>query len=225
VTARPALALLFLAACTHPSPAVTEQPDGVDGGGAVGDAGAETPDPAPVTPAPDASAIDLPADGGIAALLSGAVPAASLPEVATEPGQGLDHELRRRLTTREVVAGDDEARKAFGEEVSVSVAVKTMSATRPMADAERVAASLRPRLRACYRQGLTVDPAMAGSLVIAVKVGANGDVEDARAAQNVGLSPAVAACIARGYKNATFDPPAGGAGATLSVTLTFASGS
>jgi hypothetical protein len=222
VTVRPALALLFLAACTPHPPAVADTGNAADGSGV--DAGSSLPESAPPsTPpsaTPDASTIDLAADGGLAALLSGAVPAARLPEVATEPGQQLDRLLRERLTTREGTDPDSPA--AAGAETNVVVTVNGVSASSPVNDAERVVASLRPRARACYRTGMTSDPKMAGKLVVEARIGASGDVGDTRVVQNLGLSPQVAGCVARGYKNATFDPPAGGAGSTLTVTLTFA---
>ena len=209
---RAAIALLFLAACTPHAAAIADTDNAADGSAA--DAGSPLLESAPATAAPDASAIDLAADGGLAAILSGAVPAARLAEVSTDPGQPLDPDLRERLTTR--AAGADDA---------VHVTVKGVSATSPMADAERVVAALRPQARACYRLGLQNDPTLAGKLVIAAQIGSSGAVGDARIAQNVGLSPEVARCVARGYENATFAPPAGPAGATLTVTLTFASGS
>ncbi len=122
-----------------------------------------------MTATPDAAAIDLAADGGIAALLSGAVPAARLPEVATEPGEPLDRVLRERLTTREVL--DDGTLAAFGDEGSMTVTVNGVSATSPVHDADRVVARLRPRARACYRTGVTNDPTMAGKLVVGLKIG------------------------------------------------------
>ena len=94
------------------------------------------------------------------------------------------------------------------------------SATVPVANAERVVASLRPGFRACYNTGLQQDPGMAGSVTITVKIGPNGEVSSADATSNNGLSDSVVKCIARKLKNAQFDPP-GGSGSTLNVPVKF----
>ena len=94
------------------------------------------------------------------------------------------------------------------------------SATVPVANAERVVASLRPGFRQCYNTGLQQDPGMAGSVTITVKIGPNGEVSSADATSNNGLSDSVVRCIARKLKNAQFDPP-GGSGSTLNVPVKF----
>jgi len=94
------------------------------------------------------------------------------------------------------------------------------SATVPISDADRVIAGLRARFRSCYQQGLNSDPSMAGKVLISAKVGPNGEVSSADVAQNTGLSPTVASCIAGVVKRATFSAPGGG-GSTLQIPVTF----
>ncbi len=74
---------------------------------------------------------------------------------------------------------------------------------------DRVVASLRARLRACANNGLKQDPTMQGKLVISASIPANGEVTTTSIAQNAGLSEAVAQCMSRGVRNASF--PAGAA--------------
>lgn len=94
------------------------------------------------------------------------------------------------------------------------------TASVPISDADRVIAGLRPRFRQCYQTGLNSDPSMSGKVVISAKVGPNGEVSTASVAENTGLSPAVASCIANVVRRAQFSPPGGG-GSTLNVPVTF----
>jgi len=94
------------------------------------------------------------------------------------------------------------------------------TATVPISDADRVVAGLRARFRNCYQTGLNSDPSMSGKVIIAAKVGPNGEVNSADIAQNTGLSPGVAQCIAGVVKRATFSAPGGG-GSTLQIPVTF----
>ena len=94
------------------------------------------------------------------------------------------------------------------------------TATVPISDADRVVAGLRARFRNCYQTGLNSDPGMSGKVVISARVGPNGEVAGADVAQNTGLSPSVAACIAGVVKRATFSAPGGG-GSTLQIPVTF----
>lgn len=94
------------------------------------------------------------------------------------------------------------------------------TATVPISDADRVIAGLRGRFRNCYQTGLNSDPSMSGKVVIAARVGPNGEVQSADVASNSGLSPSVASCIAGVVKRATFSAPGGG-GSTLNIPVTF----
>jgi len=94
------------------------------------------------------------------------------------------------------------------------------TATVPISDADRVVAGLRGRFRSCYQTGINTDPGMEGKVIISAKVGPNGEVTSADIAQNTGLSPSVASCIAGVVKRATFSAPGGG-GSTLSIPVTF----
>lgn len=94
------------------------------------------------------------------------------------------------------------------------------SATVPIANGDRVVAGLRPRFRQCYQQGLNVDPMMSGKIVLRARVAPNGEVSSADVMSNTGMSPVVAACVARVLKQPQFEPPGGG-GSTLNVPITF----
>jgi outer membrane biosynthesis protein TonB len=61
---------------------------------------------------------------------------------------------------------------------------------------------------------------MSGKVIISARVGPNGEVTGADVAQNTGLSPGVASCIAGVVRRATFSAPGGG-GSTLSIPVTF----
>ena len=114
---------------------------------------------------------------------------------------------------------------AAGKETAVAgptgvAQVGGSTATVPISDADRVVAGLRGRFRSCYQTGLNSDPSMSGKVIISAKVGPNGEVSSADVAQNTGLSPGVASCIAGVVRRATFSAPGGG-GSTLSIPVTF----
>jgi hypothetical protein len=93
----------------------------------------------------------------------------------------------------------------------------------PISNADSVVASLRPKFRLCYQQGLQADPSMAGKVVISAKVDPNGSVVSADVGSGTGLSTAVTTCLAGVVKDATFSPP-GGTGSTLQIPITFEPG-
>jgi len=82
-----------------------------------------------------------------------------------------------------------------------------------------VIAGLKGRFKVCYQKGLASDSTMSGKVVIAAKIGPNGEVISADVASNVGLSPEVGACIAGAVKRAQLDPQTGTT--SLSVPVSF----
>jgi len=98
--------------------------------------------------------------------------------------------------------------------------VGSTSATVAVANADRVVAGLRPGFRACYNQGLNSDPGMSGKVTISAKISPNGEVANADALNNTGLSQGVVQCLLRRVKNAQFDPP-GPNGSTIQIPITF----
>ena len=64
------------------------------------------------------------------------------------------------------------------------------------------------------------DPSMAGKIVLAIKIGANGDVNDVSKVGGSGLSSEVEQCIIKRARNGSFDAP-GGSGSTIQVPVTF----
>ncbi|WP_394837706.1 AgmX/PglI C-terminal domain-containing protein [Pendulispora rubella] len=90
----------------------------------------------------------------------------------------------------------------------------------PVADAERVVLSLRPRFRGCYQRGLNTDPEMAGAVTIVAKVAPNGEVLEAEPSRATGLSSDVIACIQRVVRNAQFTAP-GGTGSAVQIPVKF----
>jgi hypothetical protein len=87
-------------------------------------------------------------------------------------------------------------------------------------NADRVVATLRPRFKQCYQQGLTKNPWLEGRTVIVAKVAANGTVASATPSETTGLPDDVIQCIVRAVQSATFDPPTG-TGATLAIPVTY----
>jgi hypothetical protein len=74
----------------------------------------------------------------------------------------------------------------------------------PISDADRVVATLRPRFRKCYQDGLQSDPGMSGKTVLVAKIGPNGEVLSSDVSETAGLSSGVTSCLARVLSNAQF---------------------
>jgi len=107
------------------------------------------------------------------------------------------------------------ARRATGVE-----SVGAVSTSFPVSNAQGAIARLRPGFRACYNAGLASDPTMSGKIVLLIKVGTNGDVEQVAKGGGSGLSSDVEACIMNRARSATFVAP-GGDGSTVNVPVTF----
>jgi hypothetical protein len=90
----------------------------------------------------------------------------------------------------------------------------------PISDADHVIASLRPRFRACYQDGLQSDPSMTGCVILRARVSSDGSVGSTESMVDDGLSATVVACLAAVLRSASFSPP-GGEGSTLQVPITF----
>ncbi|WP_394848216.1 AgmX/PglI C-terminal domain-containing protein [Pendulispora brunnea] len=103
---------------------------------------------------------------------------------------------------------------------SPDIRIDPPSWSAPVADAERVVSSLRPRFRVCYQRGLNTDPEMAGAVTIVAKVAPNGEVLEADPSGATGLSPDVIACIQRVVRNAQFAAP-GGTGSAVRIPVKF----
>ncbi len=93
-------------------------------------------------------------------------------------------------------------------------AVVNVSLTGGASGDDHVAASLRPRFRACANQALAQDPSQQGKLVIVAVIAANGEVTNSNVSNNTGLSGSSAQCMARMVRNAQFP-----AGAVRTITV------
>jgi hypothetical protein len=104
--------------------------------------------------------------------------------------------------------------------VTGMASVGPVNTTAPVANAERVVASLRPGFRTCYNKGLQSDPSMAGKVLVSARISPNGEVASAGSSENTGLSSDVVECILRKVRTATFDTP-GSNGSTIQIPVTF----
>ena len=177
----------------------------------VGSAAA-TERPAPLVPtSPEAR------EAALTALLDGAGHASELPVSATDPGFELQPGMLKRMTTVEVeVTGPTlEPPLPHGE-----VAFGNSTATVPVRDADRTIASLRGRVRTCYRTALSGSPSMKGRLVLRASVSPDGAVTATKVQTNTGLPPLLTDCVVAVLERAQFAPP-GAAGSTLTVPIAF----
>jgi hypothetical protein len=74
------------------------------------------------------------------------------------------------------------------------------------ATVERAVAPIRPRLRACYKKALAVDPKAAGSATFDTTIGKDGKVSGARFVKKEGLSDDFVSCLTTTVKAMTFSP-------------------
>ena len=99
------------------------------------------------------------------------------------------------------------------------VAFGPESFSAPVPNGEHVLASLRSRVRACYNQGLQMDPSIGGTLHMSVQLAPTGAVVTVEASSNSGLPDQVAKCTSRVLKSATFEPTP--SGSTLALQVRF----
>jgi hypothetical protein len=85
--------------------------------------------------------------------------------------------------------------------------------------ATAVVAGLRPGFRSCYNAGLRVEPNMAGRVMLNARVASNGEVADASASSNAGLSEGVVQCLLKRLRTAQFEPGHPGASVSVPVNL------
>jgi hypothetical protein len=120
-----------------------------------------------------------------------------------------------------VVADADGGAIAEGGADAGATATATAPATLPIANADDVIASLRPRFKTCYERGLATDRNQRGRLLLSASISPEGDVVSASPSNVEGLNNAVVGCMVGVLKGAHFSAP-GGRGTTLQVPLTFA---
>lgn len=87
--------------------------------------------------------------------------------------------------------------------------------------AERVLGGIRGRVRRCYETGLGANETMAGRVSYTITVSSTGSVSGVQTAGSGTLSPGVVSCVDSALRGLGFDPPEGGAGATIRGSYSF----
>ena len=64
--------------------------------------------------------------------------------------------------------------------------------------------------RGCYERALRLNPTLTGRVMVAVTIGAQGQVCSASVTQNSLGDASVASCITQRFRSGTFPPPKGG---------------
>lgn len=160
------------------------------------------PSAAPAPPAQGPAPASRPKaerEARVLALLRGELPATSLPEVATEPGEGLDLELREELAPQK-------------RNVVEVASVETEGAVGP-GPARSALESLRARFSGCYARGLARNPNQAGQVRAELAIGAGGRVLSAKLVASDLPDPGVRSCVIR--RSEALSLPASDAGSTL----------
>jgi TonB family protein len=76
--------------------------------------------------------------------------------------------------------------------------------------AEAVVDAIKPKLKACYTQGLEKNESLAGSVVLRLELAPTGSVYHARIKEGRMASPLVQKCLLDEMRQARFEPPPGG---------------
>lgn len=71
---------------------------------------------------------------------------------------------------------------------------------------EKAVASIRSRLRACYKKALATEPKLAGTATFDTTIGKDGHVSAARFVKREGLNEDMVGCLLAAVKGMTFDP-------------------
>ncbi|MCC6215962.1 MAG: AgmX/PglI C-terminal domain-containing protein [Polyangiaceae bacterium] len=116
--------------------------------------------------------------------------------------------------------GTGEVKKVEGPKGSAAVGGAAVSGGN-ISNAARVVAGMRAAFRACYQRGLNENPDSAGSIRLSIRVGPGGEVQSVSASPSGNLPGSVVGCVRGRAQAASFDPPEGGAGATVVVPVTF----
>jgi hypothetical protein len=87
--------------------------------------------------------------------------------------------------------------------------------------AGRVLGGIRGRVRRCYETGLGANETMEGRVSYSITVSSTGAVSGVQASGSGTLSPMVVSCVEGALRGLSFDPPEGGAGATVRGSYSF----
>jgi hypothetical protein len=83
---------------------------------------------------------------------------------------------------------------------------------------DKVITALRPKLNACYQDGLKKNPKLEGSVTLSAKIEKDGTVSAVTPKNVTGLTPAVLKCLSDHLKAASF-AAAGGMNYTTSIDI------
>ncbi|MBK7584959.1 MAG: AgmX/PglI C-terminal domain-containing protein [Myxococcales bacterium] len=145
----------------------------------------------------------------VLAIMTGLLAAKDLPELASEPGRGLDLDLRDELTPR---AG-----------VTSRVGALSVRGGLSPASAKQTLEAARLQLQGCYERSLARDPRRTGRIELELALGSDGRVSDAKTKRSTFESSDVVRCVVVRSQSLQF--AAGDAGSsTLSFVISFASG-
>lgn len=159
----------------------------------------DRPPPPPPAPAPTASVASSSATASAAPSSSGSASSGSASPAPAASGEPV-------VTTTAVTA--------------VSNEITTPSVVTP----DKVIGTLRPKLNACYQDGLKKDPKLAGSVTLSAKIEKDGKVSAVTPKVPEGLSPAVIKCLSDTLMAANFAASGGINYATsLDIPLRFSS--
>jgi hypothetical protein len=116
-------------------------------------------------------------------------------------------------------AADAGVTPASPEVVTTTVTAVTNEVPTPnVVSPDKVIASLRPKLNACYQNGLKKDPKLAGGVTLSAKIDKSGKVSAVTPKLVEGLSPGVIKCLADTVKAASF-AASGGLNYTTSIDI------
>ncbi len=106
----------------------------------------------------------------------------------------------------------DGARRTSEEVDQLKQKLARQSGSLPKAAIERVVAAAKPRIKACYQQGLARDAKLQGRIKVRFRIGPSGAVEDVGDASDAGSSffdARVVLCVHEVFRSLVFPSPGG----------------
>jgi hypothetical protein len=170
----------------------------------------EDPDAPPPTrnlgPAP-ATATREAREKRVLDLLAGKLPAADVADEPTDPEAEFDPRLRTMLTHQR-----KRGEIRLGTVMATGIGVDVVT---------RAARDRLPAVHACYRRGLRFNPNLQGRVVIALAIGAEGNVTEAKNGGSDVPDGAVVTCAQKAFGGIVIGKPTGeGAKAAVPIILT-----
>ena len=138
-----------------------------------------------------------------------------------KPTKNPDEDIPPPPVVEDAATPDDAGKKPTGPIAMASMCDSKACTGTSTSDVETALAFRAKQSHRCYDNALTADPTLRGKMSISVRIGANGQVCSASAANNeLASNPGVAQCVVNNFRSGAFPSPRGGC-VDVSVPINF----